>query len=147
MGNRLISYAFQQLGNDTTSLNIDQVIMAAPDVYADEFKLSLAPHLGKRARHVTIYSAKNDDALIVSKKFNGDFRLREISVPPPNYVFTNFDIIDATSQKLDWMGHDRFARSPKLLADMNLLLETGYDAHKRNIMSKLFGDYIYYFFP
>lgn len=146
MGNRLISLAMLQLQHDTTNLKIDQIIMAAPDVYADLFKLSYADALIQKSKHITIYAAKNDWALLASKKLHGNLRLGEIGVPPPAYVFNNIDIIDAVSQKTDFLGHDRFARSPTIITDMDMILKSGLTADQRKIPSKLYGNYLYHFF-
>lgn len=146
MGNRLISNALLQLKDDTTNLKIDQIIMAAPDVYADLFKVNYAECLAKRSQHITVYSAKNDWALLASKKVHKNLRLGEIGPPPPVYVFQHTDIIDAVNEKTDFLGHDRFARSPRIIADMDSILRSGQDAAKRNIPNKMIGDYMYYYF-
>jgi esterase/lipase superfamily enzyme len=146
MGNRLISLAMLRLQNDTTNLKIDQIIMAAPDVYADLFKLDYADALIKHSKHITIYSAKNDWALLASRKLHGDLRLGEVGVPPPALVLKNTDIIDAVKEKTDFLGHDRFARSPVIIADMDAILKNGLTASQRKIPSKMYGSYLYYYF-
>jgi esterase/lipase superfamily enzyme len=146
MGNRLVCMAMQQLQQDTTNLKIDQIIMAAPDVYADLFKLNFAEALARKSQRITIYSAKNDWALLASKKVHKNLRLGEISQPPPVYVFKRVDIIDAVNEKTDFLGHDRFARSPKIIADMDKILKLGADAGSRNIPKKMIGNYLYYYF-
>jgi esterase/lipase superfamily enzyme len=147
MGNRLITNALLQLEHDTTNLKLDQIIMAAPDVYADLFKLSFADAVVAKSNHITIYSAKNDWALLASKKLHGNLRLGEIGVPPPAYIFKKIDIIDAVNEKTDFLGHDRFARSPKIIADMDKILRFGENADERGISAKMYGSYKYYFFP
>ena len=146
MGNRLISLAMLQLQNDKTDLKIDQIIMAAPDVYADLFKLNYADALIQKSHHITIYAAKNDWALAASKKLHKNLRLGELGLPPPAYVFNHIDIIDAVSQKTDFLGHDRFARSPVIISDIDSILKTGLSAAKRNIPNKKYGSYQYYYF-
>jgi esterase/lipase superfamily enzyme len=146
MGNRLITSALLQLEHDTTNLKLDQIIMAAPDVYADLFKLSFADAVVAKSNHITIYSAKNDWALLASKKLHGNLRLGEIGVPPPAYVFKKIDIIDAVNEKTDFLGHDRFARSPLIIADMDKILRYGENADGRNIPTKMYGHYKYYYF-
>jgi esterase/lipase superfamily enzyme len=146
MGNRLITSALLQLEHDTTNLKLDQIIMAAPDVYADLFKLSFADAVVAKCNHITIYSAKNDWALLASKKLHGNLRLGEIGVPPPAYIFKKIDIIDAVNEKTDFLGHDRFARSPMIIADMDKILKYGENADQRGIQTKMYGSYKYYFF-
>lgn len=146
MGNRLISNALLQLENDTTNLKIDQVIMAAPDIYADLFKISYADAIVKKAKHVTVYSARNDWALLASKKIHGNLRLGEVGMPPPIYTFRNIDIIDAVTEKTDFLGHDRFARSKVILADMDSILKSGRNAADRKIPFRKIADYLYYHF-
>ncbi|WPU97820.1 alpha/beta hydrolase [Mucilaginibacter sp. cycad4] len=147
MGNRLISLAMLQIENDKTDLKIDQVIMAAPDIYASLFQLNLAQALTKKASHVTIYTAKNDLALMLSKSFHNDLRLGEIGKPPPMLEFRNIDIIDAVNQKLDFLGHDRFARSPVIIEDMDNIFKYRMNAQQRNIHMEMIGNYHYYSFP
>jgi esterase/lipase superfamily enzyme len=146
MGNRLISLTLLQLQSDPTNLKIDQIIMAAPDVYADLFKLNYADALIQKSKHVTIYSAKNDWALFASRKLHGNLRLGEIGVPPPAYAFNNIDIIDAVNEKTDFLGHDRFARSPVIIEDMDFILKSGLTASQRKIPTRKYGEYLYYYF-
>jgi esterase/lipase superfamily enzyme len=147
MGNRLISMALSQMTSDTANLKIDQIIMAAPDVFYALFTTSYADALAQKAKHVTVYAAKNDWALLASKKIHaGNIRLGGLGVPPPSHSFKNIDIIDANKQKLDFLGHDRFARSPVIINDMDLVLKSGANAQQRHIPYKRFGgDYYYYF--
>lgn len=146
MGNRLVSYALQQLQNDTTNLKIDQIIMAAPDVYANLFQVNFVQAFEQKSNHVTIYSAKNDWALFASKSIHHNLRLGEVGVPPPALVFDKVDIIDAVNEKTDFLGHDRFARSTKIIADMDSILKTGMTAAQRKIPKKMYGEYLYYYF-
>jgi esterase/lipase superfamily enzyme len=146
MGNRLICLALLQLQNDPTNLKIDQIIMAAPDIYADLFKLNYADALIQKSKHITIYAAKNDWALLASKKIHRNLRLGEVGIPPPSYAFNNIDIIDAVNEKTDFLGHDRFARSHIIITDMDSILKSGLTAAQRNIPNRKYGDYLYYYF-
>jgi len=120
--------------------------MAAPDIYADLFKISYADAIVKKAKHVTVYSARNDWALLASKKIHGNLRLGELGMPPPIYTFRNIDIIDAVPEKTDFLGHDRFARSKVILADMDSILKSGRNAADRKIPFRKIADYLYYHF-
>lgn len=146
MGNRLISYALEALAHDSTDLKLDQIIMAAPDVYTDLFQVRFAKALIQKAHHVTVYSARNDWALAVSKHIHHNLRLGELGVPPPKYVFENVDVIDAGNQKTDFIGHDRFARSATIISDMDDILRNDLNAEQRNIPRKRYGDFTYYYF-
>ena len=147
MGNRLICNALYELRNDTTNLRIDQVIMAAPDVFADQFEQKLASAIMDKAEHVTIYTARNDEAIRASKFFHHDVRLGQIGLPPPLYVLPGIDIIDATTQKMDLLGHGRFAQSPVILLDIETIFETDKSAALRNVLMRPIGTFKYYYFP
>jgi esterase/lipase superfamily enzyme len=147
MGNRLVSLAMLQMANEKVDLKIDQVIMAAPDIYVNLFQLNLASAIAQKVNHITIYTASNDLALMASKAFHNDLRLGEIGKPPPSYVFNKIDIIDSFTQKFDLWGHDRFARSPAIINDIDLILKFDYNADQRGVHREMVGRYDYYRFP
>ncbi|RYE35276.1 MAG: alpha/beta hydrolase, partial [Sphingobacteriales bacterium] len=144
MGNRLIASAFKELKDDSVNLRVDQVIMAAPDLYADEFRRDLAEPIVNRAKRVTVYAAKNDWALKSSKLFHTNLRLGQISKPP--FPINRVDIIDASEVKTDFLGHGGFAQSQSIMNDINKLINTSAAPNLRGIKYMKIRNLDYYYF-
>jgi esterase/lipase superfamily enzyme len=144
MGNRLVSKALYEMSDDLDKVKFDQIVMAAPDVYAAEFKRDLAPAMRKRAKRITVYSAKNDWALYSSRLLHSNMRLGQVGLPP--YPVSNIDIIDAVNVKTDFLGHGTFSQSEAIMNDINKLFVTGEGPDRRGIPHRKVNNLSYYFF-
>jgi len=149
MGNRLVATALLQLSSspDLKNINIDELVMAAPDIDTLTFKTQYVVPLSLCCRRVTIYGAKNDWALKASNIIGSFMRVGQYS-KPPFYVdgAKNMDFINADSVKTDFLGHDRFAQSTTILEDMTKLLSTDKDPVARKVPSEPIQRHVYYYF-
>jgi esterase/lipase superfamily enzyme len=104
---------------------ISQVILAAPDVDADNFA-NLAKSIKGFARGVTLYAASNDRALIASRNFWGHTRAGDVPAGGP-LVIPGVDTVDVTAISTDTfaLNHSGYAQNNKLLTDIGELLRTG----------------------
>lgn len=146
MGNRLISSALWDMRSDTANLKIDQIIMAAPDVYADQFRKDYAAALSQRCHRVTVYSAANDWALQASNGVSGHARLGQVAAPPFQVNNDHVNIIDATRQRTDFLGHGRFASSIPILSDISAIFNKGLDPVARKIPHRVVNHMMYFYF-
>lgn len=94
----------------------DQIILAAPDIDRDVFRLELAPRLTRSANRTTMYCSQNDWALIASKTFNdspraGDSRKEVL-------VVKEVDTIDASGIDTDLLGHSYYGDCLPILNDV-----------------------------
>lgn len=128
MGNQLLLRVLQDLQRTKPDgVEISQIIFAAPDVDRDAFE-AIAGQLKNFARGgITLYTAANDRALAVSRRFHGGVpRAGDVPVSGP-LVMPGIDTIDATAVSMDSLGlhHSGYAESNALLQDIGLLIQTG----------------------
>lgn len=128
MGNQLLLRVLQDLQRTKPpGVEISQIIFAAPDVDRDSFE-AIATQLKDFAKGgITLYTAANDRALGVSRRFHGGVpRAGDVPVTGP-LVMPGIDTIDATAVSMDSLGlhHSGYAESNALLQDIGLLIQTG----------------------
>jgi esterase/lipase superfamily enzyme len=104
---------------------IDQMILAAPDVDADNFT-NLTQRIEGFARGVTLYAASNDRALIISRNFWQNPRAGDVPAAGPMIV-PGVDTIDVTAASTDVfaLNHSGYAENNVLLQDIGKLIESG----------------------
>jgi len=104
---------------------ISQVILAAPDVDADNFT-NLALAIKGFAKGVTLYASSNDRALLVSRNFWGNYRAGDVPAAGP-LVLPGVDTIDVTDASTDAfaINHSGYAQNNKLLQDIGKLILNG----------------------
>ena len=102
-------------------------MLAAPDFDKAEFEAALAG-VTKVARGITLYASESDNALaLASRARGGTPRAGAAHVPPGPAVVAGIDTIDvsAVSTSIFTWGHDSYADSSELLADIALLFIKG----------------------
>ncbi|MEL7047668.1 MAG: alpha/beta hydrolase [Pseudomonadota bacterium] len=107
-------------------LKLSQLILAAPDVDRDNFK-NIVTSINDVAKGITLYTAANDQALMLSQRVNGgEPRAGQVPVSGP-IIVDGVDTIDATAASTDTLGinHAGYAENIKLLRDIGRLIETG----------------------
>lgn len=104
---------------------INQVILAAPDVDADNFT-NLAQAIKGFAKGVTLYASGNDRALLISRNFWGNYRAGDVPTSGP-LVLPGIDSIDVTEASTDAfaINHSGYAENNKLLQDIGKLILNG----------------------
>jgi esterase/lipase superfamily enzyme len=104
---------------------ISQVILAAPDVDADNFT-NLASTIQGFARGVTLYAASNDRALIISRNFWRNPRAGDVPASGP-LIVPGIDSIDVTAASTDAfaLNHSGYAENNDLLQDIGRLILEG----------------------
>lgn len=118
MGNVGLTQAIAKMGVDRPIFN--QVVLAAPDIDANVFRNEIAPRITSKANRFTLYTSKNDLALVASRFFNssgrlGDSREGPIAVP-------GIDTIDATDIDTSLLGHSYYGSNASVLDDISSLL-------------------------
>ncbi|MGI9426515.1 MAG: alpha/beta hydrolase [Hyphomicrobiaceae bacterium] len=129
--NALAAVAASPPGN----VSIDQVILAAPDMDAAEFR-RLAAQVRPLAKGFTMYSSASDAAMDVSRTLhNGLPRAGDVITGRPtiaNGVHT-IDISEITTCYF-CTGHSEYVEQPTLLNDISALLRAGLRLpHERNV--------------
>lgn len=122
MGNQVVLNALANYPL-TKTLNIGELIMAAPDVDRDLYT-SIAPDARRHTKGMTLYASAADRALAASKILAGDIpRAGDVPEGGP-IVLETIDSIDATSlgEEIFGLNHATFAKSLSILNDVYLLL-------------------------
>ena len=104
---------------------INQMILAAPDVDADNFT-NLASTIEGFANGVTLYAAANDRALIISRNFWQNPRAGDVPAGGP-LIVSGVDTIDITAASTDVFAfnHSGYAEHNDLLQDIGKLIQSG----------------------
>jgi esterase/lipase superfamily enzyme len=128
MGNRLVLRVLEKLSRSSPAQRqlVNQIILAAPDVDVDTFRL-IAARIAPLARGVTMYASSEDAALRLSQTFWGGVARAGFVTDKGPVIVTGIDTIDAsaTSTAALAVNHSGYAESAALLADISLLIDRG----------------------
>ena len=122
LGNQILVDALQQAALSKVTLNIAEMVMAAPDVDKDFF-LKKAAQIKSVAGNITLYASGADKALRASDKKAWGTRLGYIDAGGPNLV-EGVETIDVTAVGDDMFGlnHSVVSESRSVLDDLGRLI-------------------------
>ena len=126
MGNWPTLVALGQVSRSPKKAKLSQVVLAAPDVDAEEFTRMVAKVVPS-AKGLTLYASSSDAAMIASRKLRKD-TFRAGDVPPTGpIVIRGMDTIDVTLVGTDVfsLAHSEYAEKRELLNDIALLFRKG----------------------
>jgi esterase/lipase superfamily enzyme len=126
MGNQpLLDVLKDMRSGGPESVVINEVILAAPDVDADNFA-NVAQRIDGIAKGVTLYAASNDRALIVSRNFWRNPRAGDVPASGP-LIVPGIETIDVTAASTDSfaLNHSGYAENNDLLQDIGKLILSG----------------------
>jgi len=132
MGNRIIGRAMMTLSNErleSDMLLFREIIMIAPDIDAEVFRMDMAPRLTRTGINLTLYASSSDRALLASKAFHGYPRAGESG--DGLVVIEGLETIDASDASGGILGHSYFAEDRRMMEDISALLQTGQRADQR----------------
>lgn len=145
MGNWLVANALRErwLRQGTSALArkpIEQLVLAAPDVWADRFRERFLATLPKLAAQVTLYVSDGDRALQTSKTLRDDrprvglregLRALHLDAVHPE----GFDAVDATGLPSDFLDHSYYASNQSMISDIYCVL-LGSPANRRQLIEQ-----------
>jgi esterase/lipase superfamily enzyme len=124
MGNRVLTEGYQQLLQDQPGLAraFQDIVMAAPDVDQEDFRLNLAPRLLSSGPRFTLYASEHDLALGSSEFLQGGKRLG--SGGPALFVDRRLDSVDASvvTGAFFSLNHSYFGDTTTVLSDLFYLI-------------------------
>jgi esterase/lipase superfamily enzyme len=132
MGNRIIGNAMITLSSERLESDLmlfREIIMIAPDIDADVFRMDMAPRLTRTGVNVTLYASSRDRALMASKAFHGYPRAGDSG--ENLVVVEGMETIDASDVSGGLLGHSYFAEDRRIMEDIFALLQTGQRADDR----------------
>ena len=124
MGNRLVANALlDRWSEGRKDKFLEQLVMAAPDVSAEDFRDQFVTTLPQLAKRVTLYVSDNDKALRGSTGLRDGIPraglleggLMEVTEP-------GFEVVDATPLPADFLDHSYYSTNRSMLADIYCLL-------------------------
>ena len=123
MGNRLVVNALNLRPQPSQPL-IGQLVLAAPDIWATEFKTRFLNKLPRLAERVTLYVSDRDRALQLSSGIREDEpRAGQTSGGLLLVQAPGFEAIDASMLPTDFLGHSYYANNDSMLSDIYCLLK------------------------
>jgi esterase/lipase superfamily enzyme len=132
MGNRIIGRGVTALASDRLAGDLivfREIVMIAPDIDADVFRLDIGPRMARTGINATVYASSNDRALMASKAFHGYARAGDAG--EGLLVIDGVETIDASDVSAGLLGHSYFAEDRRIMEDIFALLQTGQRADNR----------------
>jgi esterase/lipase superfamily enzyme len=105
-----------------------QVMLTAPDVDADVFR-TLARSVASVGDRTTLYTSANDEALKLSKRFQGYQRAGDVD--PKIVVVDGVDSVDVSAVDASLLGHSYYGDNVSVISDMVRLLTSGLSPDQR----------------
>ena len=106
----------------------NQIVLTAPDVDADTFKV-LARDFRALADRTTLYASANDEALRLSKRYQGYQRAGDVE--PEIVLCDGVDSIDVSAVDTTFLGHSYYGDNTSVISDIKRLLQTGFAPDRR----------------
>ncbi len=131
MGCRIVARGIRDLmagrgsveGHVAADPPLGQIILAAADIDGEIFERDYMPHLVHAGERTTIYISEADWALGGSQRLHKYARLGQGVFPELDLaVAQRLEVIDVTPFDKGLVGHFYYARSPRVLADIALVL-------------------------
>lgn len=135
MGNRGLTAALARLQDEEYFKDFvyNQVILAAPDIDAQDFVEELAPKMKDCAKRMTLYASSEDKALQVSRGKNASI----IRLGESGDLITcadGMDTVDASNTDPSFLGHGYFANTSALINDIFQLINHNTAPLERNLL-------------
>jgi esterase/lipase superfamily enzyme len=131
MGNRALTAALKELQLELRNQSrlFNQVILAAPDIDADEFRESIVPGMTRTANRFTLYASARDEALAASQLVHRGARAGDAG--RGLVVVSGIDTIDVTQIDTSPFGHTYYGSSDPVLRDLGLLMSRAVPPEQR----------------
>jgi esterase/lipase superfamily enzyme len=143
MGNLLVSHSLVRLASLQSGIKLRHIVMAAPDVAAEEFETDLAPRFRGLSQRMTLYASSRDGVLQLSRFAN---KARRAGDSDELTIVDGVDTIDA-SEVSTGLGHAVFGDVRTVVEDLAMLLREGLPPDRRNLEPRTRAGLTYWAFP
>ncbi len=133
MGSRALTGAVGALVNEMPRFKkrFREIILAAPDINARNFKDNIAPKMIEASKNVTLYVSGDDKALLASREFHNNPRAGEAG--DNMILYKGIDTIDATGIDASLLGHSYFAEAQSIISDIWSVLRGTPPANRKTL--------------
>lgn len=132
MGSEILGRALAKARDDGFNLDLNNVILAAPDIDADVFAEQILPKIRGTAQRLTMYASSGDAALKVSQELNGSDRLGLSG--DWIKVLEGMDTVDASEIDTSMLGHAYYGSHRVVMEDLLNLIIKGLDPPGRRLV-------------
>jgi esterase/lipase superfamily enzyme len=139
MGNRVLMGGMVRLWSDDPGKRhaFREIVLAAPDVDQDTFRLLVAPRILNTGPRFTLYASKGDLALQTATFLQGGKRLGFGG--DALFVAQGMDSVDASAVTKEFfsLNHSYFGDKTNVLSDLFLLIRQGLEPARRPNLKRL----------
>ena len=132
MGHQVILPAISSMVSNNREKFIGELILNAPDFPVKEFK-RISSKLARAAERVTLYCSPGDNALLASKRLNGNKRIGQCEKVKGIDVI-NVNEVDAPALGIGGLGHGYYSGRAIMVDFFQVIL--GIDVRKRLFIRK-----------
>ncbi len=147
LGNRAAINAIRELQLDTLAAGaaqLNQFVLAAPDIDADTFR-QLAADFATKPKRCTLYANTDDRALAASDWKHGGYA-RAGGGSDDLVVVSSIETIDATGQATDFLSHSYFAAASPVITDLFQVIRSATPDQRARLEPRKKGDLVYWRF-
>ena len=136
----------QTASGEPSPRQFGQIIMAAPDISAHDFRQRYAQSLRRLSSQITLYASSRDRALMVSTSVHGHDRAGlagdEIC------IVEGVDTIDVSQIDTSLIGHSYYGDNPAMIDDLRALIQLSHPTSERQWLQQveMAADEIYWKF-
>lgn len=136
MGNRVLMQALDRLAlQNLPNARFGQIVLAAPDVSANDFRHRYSGVIRHMADHVTMYASSRDRALMVSAGVHGHDRAGLAG--DAIVVVDGIDTIDVSHIDTSLIGHSYYGDNPELIDDLAAIILQARPTSSRNWLERI----------
>ena len=132
MGTRVLSYALANAKDEGFDLDLNNVILAAPDIDVDVFTDQILPKISQASDKLTMYASSDDTALKVSQQIHGSSRLGLSGTDI--LVTVGMDTINASGIDTSMIGHGYYGSHKAVVTDIFNLVIKGLEPPNRKLI-------------
>lgn len=137
MGTRGVTQALADLVQHRPDLRgrFKGIILAAPDIDAEQFKTKIAPAMRMASKRITLYTSSEDLALKASKQVNGAPRAGDSA--EGILLVDGIDTVDVSGVDQSILVHSYFMESERVMGDIREMLKGNLPAAQRKPLTSV----------
>lgn len=140
MGSRVLAGALDLAAREGFHLELNNVILAAPDLDAETFTTQILPRIKDSSGRFTMYASSRDQALMVSRRVNGNHRLGLSGEDLT--VVKGMETVDVSEVDTSLIGHGYYGSHKKVMDDLLAIFVSDRSAAQRGLHAGSRGEWL-----